>query len=384
MGKSRDLANLIADGAIGTSEIANNAITPAKLANGGQELGMRNRIINGDMRIDQRNAGASGTANAYTVDRWQLAASLNTKGTWQQNAGAVTPPTGFSNYLGFTSNSSYSTAATDYFLFRQPIEGFNFADFSWGTANAKAVTVSFWVRSSLTGTFAVNFSNSAGTRTYPATYTISSANTWEQKSITVPGDTTGTWVGSTNGVGLYLDFAMGVGSTYSGTANSWNAGLFLSATGAVSVVGTNGATFYITGVQLEAGSVASPFERRDYGRELMMCQRYLPAFNSTDASYRLPGSGVCAGTTQAYFTIVFPTTTRVPATGLTVSSGSHFTVDVDGLVAPTSTSVSFSSLSSLNAARIGVTVASGLTLGQPMFLTINNSSGRILFTGCEL
>jgi hypothetical protein len=177
---------------------------------------------------------------------------------------------------------------------------------------------------------------------------------------------------------------LGAGSTLSGTAGSWSANNYTSATGATSVVGTNGATFYITGVQLEAGSVASPFERRDYGRELMMCQRYLPAFSADAVSYRLPGAGICSSSTQTYCTIIFPQTTRVPATGVTVSSGSHFTVDVDGLVAPTSTSVSFSSLSSLNAARISVTVAAGLTLGQPMFLTINNSSGRILFTGCEL
>jgi hypothetical protein len=348
-------------------------------------MGFRNRIINGDMRIDQRNAGASVTPTngQYPIDRWAAQLTAASKFSVQQNAGSVTPPTGFTNYLGVTSLSAYSVLTGDIFNVYQPIEGLNTADLAWGTAGASAVTLSFWVRSSLTGTFGGAFQNNASTRSYPFTYTISSANTWEQKSITIAGDTTGTWL-TNNGAGIRVYFGLGGGSTFSGTAGSWSGGNFYTATGATSVVGTNGATFYITGVQLEAGSVASPFERRDYGRELMMCQRYLPAFNSTDVSYRLPGSGICAGTTQAYFTIVFPTTTRVPATGVTVSSGSHFTVDVDGLVAPTSTSVSFSSLSSLNAARIGVTVASGLTLGQPMFLTINNSSGRILFTGCEL
>jgi hypothetical protein len=183
---------------------------------------------------------------------------------------------------------------------------------------------------------------------------------------------------------MRLGWNLGTGSTYQTTAGSWASADYRSASSSVNILATNGATFYITGVQLEAGSVASPFERRDYGRELMMCQRYLPAFTSDAATYRIPGSGICAGTTQTYFTVVFPQTARVPATGLTVSSGSHFTVDVDGLVAPTSTAVAFSTLSSLNAARISVQVAAGLTLGQPMFLTINNSSGKLLFTGCEL
>jgi hypothetical protein len=236
-------------------------------------LGFRNRIINGDMRIDQRNAGASGTAVAYTVDRWGFNASLDTKGTWQQNAGSVTPPAGFINYLGFTSNSAYSVPAGELFTFQQRIEGTNVADLGWGTANAKTITISFWVRSSLTGTFGGALRNSAANRSYPFTYSISSADTWEYKTITIAGDTSGTWL-STNGIGITVIFSLGTGSTFSGTAGAWAASNLTSATGATSVVGTNGATFYITGVQLEVGSVATPFERRDYGRELALCMRY--------------------------------------------------------------------------------------------------------------
>ena len=276
------------------STIAVNAITDASGGNTASINGAtptndnlmgRNRIINGDMRIDQRNAGASVTANdgTYDVDRWKCVATANGKFTMQQNAGSVTPPVGFSYYLGCTSTSAYSVSATDFFHVRQAIEGFNVADLAYGTANAQTVTVSFWVRSSLTGTFGGSLNNSAFNRSYPFSYTISSANTWEQKSITIVGDTTGTWL-TTNGTGLNVSFSLGAGSTKSGTAGAWVASEKESATGATSVVGTNGATWYITGVQLEAGSVATSFERRMYPQELQLCQRYFcSSFPSTTA-----------------------------------------------------------------------------------------------------
>lgn len=237
---------------------------------------MRNKIINGDMRIDQRNAGASVTTTTdlqYLLDRWQARLSVTSKFSVQQNAGSVTPPAGYSNYLGITSLSAYSIAAGDYFAIQQRIEGFNTVDLAWGTASAASVTLSFWVRSSLTGIFGGGFSNSTGNRTYPFSYTISSANTWEQKSVTIAGDTTGTWV-TNSGLGVQVNFGIGVSSTYSGTAGAWSSSTYLAPTGATSVVGTNGATFYITGVQLEKGSVATPFEYRNFQQELAMCQRY--------------------------------------------------------------------------------------------------------------
>jgi len=253
--------------------------------------GFRNRIINGDMRIDQRNAGASVTPadNQYTLDRWKSKLTQASKYSIQQNAGSVTPPAGFKNYLGVTSLSAYSITSTDRFGLQYPIEGFNVADLDFGNANAKTITLSFWVRSSLTGTFGGAFFNNSANRSYPFTYTISSANTFENKTVTIAGDTTGTWV-SDNLVGLYVEFGLGVGSTYSGTAGAWAGAFYSSATGATSVVGTNGATFYITGVQLEVGSVATPFERRPFGTELMLCQRYyqqleLNATASADFKY---------------------------------------------------------------------------------------------------
>ena len=239
-------------------------------------FGFKNRLINGAMVIDQRNAGASVTPTTdltYTLDRFNVRLSVTSKFSVQQNAGAVTPPAGFTNYLGVTSLSAYSISASDYFGIAQRVEGFNVSDLNWGTASAQSVTLSFWVRSSLTGTFGVTFVNSASSRAYPATYTISTANTWEQKSITVAGDTSGTWV-TNNGVGVQITWGLGYGTSNSTTANAWNAGTGFMATGATSVVGTNGATFYITGVQLEKGSTATSFDYRPYGTELQLAQRY--------------------------------------------------------------------------------------------------------------
>jgi hypothetical protein len=249
---------------------------------------LKNRIINGAMVVDQRNAGASVTpaslAFTYTLDRWVFYCSQSSKLTAQQNAGSVAPPAGFTNYLGVTSSSAYSITSSDQFVVRQPIEGFNTADLGFGTANASTVTLSFWVRSSLTGTFGGSLQNSDGNRSYAFSYTISAANTWEQKTITITGDTTGTWIGATNGTGLIVTFSLGVGSNLSGTAGSWVGAGNNSSTGATSVVGTNGATWYVTGVQLEVGSTATPFERRLYNQELANCQRYYEKIVVLDVS----------------------------------------------------------------------------------------------------
>ena len=239
---------------------------------------MRNRIINGGMTISQRNGTSSVTitdtgANTYTLDRWYAYGNNASKFSVQQDAGAVTPPAGFTDYLGVTSLAATTVNAGDQYIIGQNIEGFNVADLGWGTANAKTVTLSFWVRSSLTGTFGGALRNSADNRSYPFTYTISAANTWEQKSITIAGDTSGTWL-VTNGVGIKLFLGLGVGSTYNGTAGAWSSSLFTSATGATNVVSTNGATFYITGVQLEVGTQATSFEYRQLTTELQLCQRY--------------------------------------------------------------------------------------------------------------
>jgi hypothetical protein len=245
------------DGSVGLTSLS-TAVTTAFSG-----YGMKNRIINGDMRIDQRNAGTSVTPTngSYTLDRYIVIAYQASKFTVQQNAGSVTPPVGFTNYLGVTSSSAYTVGSGEYFMVGQRIEGNNLSDLAWGTANAATVTLSFKVYSSLTGTFGGSLINGAATRSYPFSFTVSSANTWTTVSITVAGDTSGTWA-ATTGTGMSVCFNLGAGSTFSGTANTWQAGQIQAPTSSVSVVGTSGATFYITGVQLEKGSTATSFDVR--------------------------------------------------------------------------------------------------------------------------
>jgi len=261
--------------------------------NGASTFGFKNRVINGAMVIDQRNAGASVTqtsANAlYPVDRFAIYGTVSSKFTAQQNAGSVTPPAGFTKYLGITSSAATSLAAGDYYRIYQSIEGLNLFDIAYGTASAVTMTLSFWVRSSLTGTFGGSIYNSSGNRSYPFSYTISSANTWEQKTITFAGDTASA-IATDNSTGFLITWGLGVGSTYgSGTANAWAAGNIMTPTGATSVVGTSGATFYITGVQLETGTVATTFDYRPYGTELALCQRYYQTYASNNGGLGIFG-----------------------------------------------------------------------------------------------
>ena len=337
----------------------------------------RNRIINGDMRIDQRNAGASvtPTTTAYNLDRWQTYVIAASKFSVQQNAASVTPPVGFTNYLGITSLTALSVASSDFYALLQSIEGYNIADLGWGTANAATITLSFWVRSSLTGTFGGSLRNNDGTRSYPFTYTISAANTWEKETITIAGDTSGTWL-KTNGVGVNVNFGLGVGSTLSGTAGAWAAGNFISATGAVNPLATNSSTFYITGVQLEKGSTATSFDYRPYGTELQLCQRYLPAFIAESTLDSIGNAVVTAGT-LAYLTLKFPVSARTRPTGLTASAST-----IVNVVTIASTALGFNNAGT-EYGTITVTSA-GMTVGTAATTYLNTAGSKLLFTGCEL
>jgi len=340
---------------------------------------LRNRIINGAMVINQRGFSGTPTDGAYTLDRWYADMGVASKFTVSQNAGSVTPPAGFVNYLGVTSSSSYSISATDIFTITQRIEGYNISDFAWGTASAKTVTLSFQVYSSLTGTFGGTLRNNGNSRCYPFTYTISSANTWTTISITIAGDTSGTWL-TTNGNGLAVTFGLGVGSTYSGTAGSWSGSTYFSATGATSVVGTNGATFYITGVQLEQNTSATPFERRLYNQELANCQRYLYATGSSSASYQMTGGTGSAGTSaEADFSFTMPVTMRSTPT-LTATSGAAFRA-YDFNSAPAVTGPTIFSGNASNTTQVAVYLTGTVTQYRPYFLQMNNG---YLFFSAEL
>ena len=339
----------------------------------------QNRIINGAMVIDQRNAGASVTpTNAqYTLDRWRAYLSQTSKYSVQQNAGSVTPPTGFTNYLGVTSLSAYSVGASEFFSIQQFIEGFNVADLGWGTAQAKTVCLSFQVYSSLTGTFGGVLQNDAQNRSYPFTYSIPTANTWTTISITVAGDTSGTWL-TNNGRGIAVWFSLGTGSTLSGTAGSWSGSTFFSATGATSVVGTNGATFYITGVQLEVGSTATSFEYLDYGRSLIQCQRYYH-FLGGDTDYQSINNVVWYSSSEAVGFFRHPVQMRAAPTvaksgnwaalnGGTGTAGQDLSTDQNG---PKTIQLGFSS-------------GSGGTAGYSAVLRVNSDSNIRLTFNAEL
>jgi hypothetical protein len=332
------------------------------------------------MRIDQRNAGASvnPTDGQYTLDRWFIQRSQASKLTCQQNAGSVTPPVGFKNYLGITSSSAYSITSTDYFTVQQRIEGYNVADLGWGTANAKTVTLSFQVYSSLTGTFGGSLINASGTRSYPFTYTISAANTWTSISITIAGDTSGTWT-STNGIGIDVCFGLGVGSTYSGTAGAWTTA-YNSATGATSVVGTNGATWYVTGVQLEQNTSATPFERRLYNHELANCQRYYQVLGkglNGSPAYQIYSILTYEASATAWGTVPLKVTMRTQPT--TVYSGT-FTTSY-GTQGPL---LNDTNQSGPDNGVIGWSAGSGGTTGYSTYFRASNSTAAFISFSAEL
>lgn len=344
--------------------------------------GFKNRIINGAMVIDQRNNGAEVNPvlvgqTTSILDRWQTVSTVASKFKFQQNAGAVTPPLGFRNYAGFTSLSAYTVGAAEVFSIQQKIEGFNTYDFSWGNANAQTATLSFWIYSSLTGTFGGAIRNGSANRSYPYTYSIPVANTWTQISVTIPGDTTGTWA-TDNTTGVTVTFSLGIGSTFSGTAGTWAAANYASATGAVSVVGTSGATFYITGVQLEKGSVATGFDYRSYGTELGFCQRYYYKQQATGVfSYFCVGQNF--STTVALAVNPFPVQMRTAPTALEqTGTAGNYQIRIAGADITCTSVPVFNSADTFN--YVIQFFASGLTAGQSVLLKAASSSAYLAWS----
>jgi hypothetical protein len=354
----------------------------AQSANQGQ---FKNRIINGAMTIDQRNNGASvsrdGSTYTYQVDRF-YSGGLNGSGVFSVQR-ISDAPAGFSNSTRITvTTADSSLGSSEEYGFQQTIEGHNVFDLNWGTANAQSVTLSFWVKSSLTGTFGVAIRN-AGTwnRSYVGQYTITAANTWEYKTISITGETTGSW-GTGTSASINVAFDLGAGSGFNGTANTWNTSGATRVSGNVSVISNNSATWQVTGVQLEKGSTATSFDYRPYGTELALCQRYCPVFNIKDGDvYR--GQGV--STTLTDITLPYIVTPRVPATGITTSAANTFAIS-NGAAGGNATAIAFGS-SGVSTLSVRVTT----TAGSPTIAATNclafyaaTNAAQIIATGCEL
>ena len=332
---------------------------------------MRNRIINGAMTIAQRGTGAVTTDDSFPVDRFYIVGNTT---TWS-GVQSSTAPVGFNYSTAFTNGTGASPSAAQRTFIAQAIEGFNTADLQWGTANAKTVTVSFWVRSSLTGAFGGSVRNNAGDRSYPFSYTISAANTWEQKSVTITGDTTGTWE-KTNSRGILLIFNLGSGSNYQGTANTWAGANYYFPTGATNLVATTGATFFLTGVQLEVGTQATSFEYRQYGQELALCQRYYYQYlKGTNQSIAI---GTYYLSSAVFCVVQFPVTMRATPTLSSTTGTNFYGIYRDG-AGDLFNSLSFDGYQHTNSAILtNQTEVSG-TAGQSGFIAAVNSSAALAF-----
>jgi hypothetical protein len=340
-------------------------------------FGFKNRIINGAQVINQRAASVT-SAGTYVTDRFQW--DSNTTTATLTFAQSSTAPTGFTNSLGITvGTADTSIAAGDLVDFRHWIEGNNVADFGLGTASAVTFTVSFWVRSSVTGTYGASFRNSDASRVYVSTFAINAANTWEYKTITVAGDTTGTWY-TDNQRGLGMNICLAGGSNFQTTAGAWTAaGNYRTTSAQANFLATTGNTFYITGVQLEKGSTATSFDYRPYGTELALCQRYYYKVKAKDATSRL-GMGWVTTTTTALVQTTFPVTMRTNPTSLEQSgTAGDYRIEYTNTAQTCSTVPIFTSADAWGAITIPA-VSSGLTAGQGAFLRSINSNAYLAWS----
>jgi len=284
-------------------------------------LSNRNLIINGAMLVDQRNDGSSATvthaADHFIGDRFRFTENHTGSFSAQQVSDA---PVGFEKSSKVTvTGTDTSLAATEFSRILQGIEGKNVSHLNWGSANAKTCTLTFYVKSSVAGQYYLSIFNNAANRTMLKGYTIDAADTWEKKTIQIIGDTTGTWLTS-NLTGIYLSWSLGTGSTYqSSTLDAYQAAFYMGKSDQVNLAATNSATWQITGVQMEVGTEATPFEHRSYGDELAMCQRYF---------YKIPvnsnGPYLCQyASTNRFSHIWHPVPMRAtPTSTTTLSSGS--------------------------------------------------------------
>jgi hypothetical protein len=365
---------------IKTGMIADDAVTAAKLDDSTSQLfGFRNRIINGDMQIAQRvsfpdtQPGAS-LSGYYTVDRWFNV--FNSAGTWTLSQSNTAPP-GFARSLKYDNTTAdASLGASDEIILTQRIEGFNLQDFAYGTASAKPVTLSFWVRSNRTGTYTVEF-DQFGDRQISRTYTIDSANTWEYKTLTVPGDVSGS-IDNDNSAEYQILFWLGAGSNL--TSGTLNTSGWASVTNAnrvsssqVNMASSTVNEWFITGVQLEVGEVATPFERRPYGTELALCQRYFE--NLQTAVF---GSGFFELNTKAIYFVPYAIKRASPS--ITFSASTNFAIYWTGTTSA-STAITADTIG-VQSARINVDGADGSD-GQATIL-VNFTGSAIISISAEL
>ena len=378
----------------GEIELQSAGVTKAKVTSSGLQNASgvaitaqagRNLIINGNMQIAQRATSVTGitTAGYRTVDRYNVA--LNSAGTWSMSQNTDVPTgQGFTSSFKIdctTANASLSSAS--YGLAIQPIEAFNCQQLAYGAAGAKTITMSFWVKSNKTGTYIFDLRNLDADKLISQAYTISSANTWEKKTLTFVGDTAGA-INNDNGTGLQCAFWLAAGSNYSSGTLQTSWGTHSPANRAVGQVNLADSTsnyFNITGVQLEVGTVATPFEHLQYGQQLQLCQRYLPAFSGISNWF---GYGAIVNSSALYSTVTYKVPTRVAPTGLVISSASHFTC---GDFVATSNIVSAISISSAgtDSALLGVTSSvANLTTLRPATFYPSSASALLYFTGCEL
>lgn len=336
-----------------------------------QPYNFKNRLINGAMVLDQRNNGASivvDNGSYWPVDRWTVEDGSSGAYTAQQVSDA---PAGFVNSLKVTATTATgSVGAGQYYVITQFIEGYNTADLNWGSANAQSVMVSFWVKASTTGQYSCTLYNSGASRINPQPFTISSANTWEYKTVKFTGDTTGTWL-TTNGRGIVLNFYMVLGSNYLGAAG-WNGSSIYGVTGQSNAFATIGNTFQVTGCQFEAGVSATTFDYRAYTIEEQLCLRYF--YKAVPTVGNGPyGFGYCVAGNYGQVNIQFPVRMR---TNPTLSYTGSFLAQTYNLN-QTPTSLNLQTASTI-CASVQYNGASGGTAGFGVKL-LDNSGSSISF-----
>ena len=359
----------------------------SQLGSPGVSTGLKNRIINGNMLIDQRNNGAVVTnppSSTYLVDRWYNYNTLTNKFNVQQNAGGVTPPAGFTKYLGVTATSTFTLGAGDFFGIGQIIEGNYIQDLGWGTANAKTMTLSFWVYASATGTYGGGLQNQPGTYFYNFSYTITAANTWTYVSVVIapPVAGQGTW-NTDSSKGMIIAWSLGNGATYSTTTTgSWGTTFYNGYTGQPNIVGTNGAYLYLTGVQFEVGTTATNYENLDITRQLAQCQRYYYRIKAV-VNYNVYGLGSSFSTSAIRITVPYPVTMRSAPVAMDFSAANLFLAESSAGVGQTPSAIADSSNSGTNAANLNVTV-SGATAGLPYNFYSNGNQTSYMGFSAEL